>query len=288
MMMMTTQSHSNNTNASEDIFFPVALRDAAFIGIDGVTYPSPGYKAVVREHPDRMEPITLGIVKDGYELLPNRPLFEGFENTMRKLWSNAAAEVSTERAYMGARVGRRYRFRNKQRSIVGDPVAFNVYARNSYDGSTRFRVGWSVETLVCMNQLTVQTDSEVFVRRHTKGLTIDGVLDKLATFASAYDTTVKQLNTTCDCRVTEARALNLLGAFPGGTTHWQDKMIEHALKGTAWPIPLWNFINTVTYWASNGDVRRTREDNTHAVRWNRQEKVRRWLNTPEMQALVKV
>ena len=273
----------------DSIYFPVVERAAGFQDKHGVWHRDEDHKYIVRQHPDHPDqPVTLGIVGADYKLVNNKPLFEAFEDKLHSRFPSANVSVRTERAYLGARVGRTYRINVLNRTVakVGDVVALNVFARNSYDGTARFRVGWSVENLVCTNQLVTATDKEVYVKRHTQGLTIDGITSKLDQFVDRYDVQTKQIDQWAGIEVREEQAEELIAAFSNTTTHWQRNMLAHAVHGAEWPMSFWRFLNVLTFWATHGSVRNTRTDNQQAVRWDRQNKVRQWLLTEPVRKLI--
>jgi hypothetical protein len=273
----------------DDIYFPVVERPAGFVDRNGNWHKDEDHKYILRQHPDdSTKPVALGIVSAGYKLIDNRSLFEAFEAKLHARFPAANINTHTERAYLGARVGRTYRVNTMRRQVaqVGDVVAFNVFARNSYDGSARFRVGWSIENLVCTNQLVTATDKEVFVRRHTQGLSIEGIADKLDAFADNYQRQTLVIDQWANVQVKQDDAQALLAEFPGMSDVWRKNMFMHAVHGTEWPMMFWRFLNVMTFWATHGTVRNTRTDNTQAVRWDRQNKVRQWLNTPAVKKLI--
>lgn len=273
----------------DSIYFPVALRQSGWLDKHGAWHVDEDHQHVIRQHPTEPDKaVQLGVVGAKYNLVHNKPLFEGFESELHKRFASSDISVRTERAYLGARVGRTYRINATRRAVakVGDVVAFNVFARNSYSGEARFRVGWSVENLVCTNQLVTATDKELYVRRHTSGLTIEGILRKLNEFVDRYQQQTAQIDQWGNVEVKRESAEELLAAFPGSTTHWQQQMFRHAVHGAEWPMSFWRFLNVLTFWSTHGTVRNTREDNTQAVRWDRQNKVRQWLLTEPVKKLI--
>lgn len=275
----------------DDLFFPVVERPLTFTSPDGRHHGVPTHKALVRSHPtDRNIPVVLSVVGVDYELVPHKQYYDAFEDALYKRFPADSVTVRSQRAYLGQRVRRTYRIEkvNKRLAKVGEVVAFKMYAANSYGGAS-LRYGWMTEVLACMNLAVLSADKEAVVKRHTSGLSLEGIGDDFERFLASYDASVDRMRRWPDLLVTKEMAEALLDAFPGSSKSFNKFIIDHYITEHELPMDFWRFFNVMTSWATHSRIqppRNTREDNKHAVMWTRQERVRTWINSPEVKALI--
>lgn len=288
--MTRTHDARQGTLDMDDIFFPVVERPLKFTAADGKQYDVPGHKALVRSHPNnRNIPVVLSIVGEDFQLVTNRELFTGFEEQLYRLFPSDKVHVRSQRTALGARVRRTYRcdVTQRQSAKLGDVIAFELYASNAYGGGS-LRYGWMTEVLACTNLAVLAADKEAIVRRHTGGIVIENIANDVHRFSASFGEAYNRMETWGDIDVTPAKAGDLLEHFPGGSERFREFIVNHCMCGVD-TVNFWKLFNVITAWSSHNalqPVRRTAEDNVNGVLWNRQERVRQWINNPEVKKLL--
>lgn len=265
-------------NPDSPIFFPVALREAAFKDKHGNFHVVPKRKAIVRELGGK--PITLAFVTDTFNLVHNQELFEAIEHQLAPMIAYNSVVVHDDVSHNGQRVGRTYRITSHDDKLrIGDVTHFELFVRNAY-GNGSFRLGWSMRRLVCMNKLTVSAGSEMVYRKHTKSLDVPSLMPVVDRFRTAYEDTLVQVDNVWTQKIGDYKQmLPVIDAFPQINDTLRT-MINHAVyKHEQRVASFWELVNGFTYWASNGPTRGSNEAN---VRWERDERVNRWLHTKEV------
>lgn len=267
------------------IFFPVVERQHAFIDQHGVAHPDPSRKCIVRAMPDG-SPRVLGVVHAKYQLIRHRELFDAFEEKLFARFGDQL-KIKDEAAMYGARVGRVYTIDAKMFAVEkNDPVAMQIYARNSYDGSMSLRIGWSILRLVCTNGLVVASDREMLVRRHSRSLEIPHLVNALNGYIEQYETSVETIRAYWTKPVIHQRTHldRVIRAFPNASDRFVETMTARLIgengERLAEPLSMWRVVNVLTAWATHDAVRNTNMDTEANTRWQRDYAVRQWLRTP--------
>jgi len=153
-------------------YFPVALQPV-FVGSE--TSPAGEYQAVVREDTGTV----LGIHRGSYKLVPNRAIFEPFEEAILGSGLDLEGiEVKEGTAYLGRTVVREYHFpRLTVEPRVGDVVEFKLTVLNSYDATNAFRVLMAGRRRLCLNGLIGAERSASVYARHTAGFSAERAVD---------------------------------------------------------------------------------------------------------------
>ena len=164
-----------------ELYFDVWERPAYFAGGHSNYYEDPHHKHIVRMWKD--EPCSIGLVGKNYKLLKNRELGEGIEDTfMEALTPKELKDVSRRDriSYMGGTSIRDYIF-PAIRADIGSKqsdVAFRAIVINGYDGSSSFKFYHGAIDFFCLNGM-VTGSYDMIVRRHTSGLSVPRLTDRL-------------------------------------------------------------------------------------------------------------
>jgi len=185
-IVVTHLNKPNAFNSGSALYFDVWERPSYFKGHAPATGDPRFYKDSNHKHIVRMyngEPVSLGIVGKNYKLLKNKELCEGIEDTfMDTLTKEELHDVKrTDRtSHMGATCFRDYIFPNIKADISStrSDIAFRTIVVNGYDGSSSFKFYHGAIDFFCANGM-VSGVYDLVVARHTKGLTIPRLTDRL-------------------------------------------------------------------------------------------------------------
>jgi hypothetical protein len=291
-------------NPVSDLYFDVWERPCYFTGfkseapwphslkIDAkpVIYEDVSHKHIVRMHPNKAEPISLGVVGRNYKLLKNRELCEGIEDTFMETLTGEelhGVKRNDRVSQMGATSFRDYIFPSITTDIGSkrSNIAFRAIVINGYDGTSSFKFLHGAIDFFCLNGM-VTGSYDMIVKRHTSGLSVPTLTDRLR---SSIDIFYKQADTwkkwvgkeICDedaeeCfkampNVSERRVQQLMRQF-------QIEMLSHGRT-------VWALYSAATFYASSdkGDfsIRETNSDHKALTLMNREQQVRSWLNTDD-------
>lgn len=268
------------------LFFPVSMRPlqdilhrdalASFTDVNG--------KWNVVTNDDTGE--ILAVHKDKYRLQKNADIFGAFDESLAgNNLDLRGMTVKDELAYSGGRAIRTYRMPAHRVDIGnGDVVDLMLKVQNSYDGSRRFGMTFGAFRVLCSNGLVIG-DTMLDVRaKHTTGLDIATVTDKLSDAIEVFEQSSGQWaqwkETPCPHGVPE----NVLGQIPGISETLKERIFEYyrsdSLENGA---NLWTLFNAMTYWSSHEEVKGDAAANKSALVLAREEKVKRALQHPVFQ-----
>lgn len=149
------------------MYFPVASRSICVADAAGEPQPTNAWQAIVRT--DTRE--VLGIHSKSYKVVPNEPLFRGFDEALRTSDLDLQGLVVEDHVnYGGRRVVRNYRFPAiTAEPRVGDIVELRISVVNSFDCANAFSAQVGGMRLWCLNgAVSLQGATSVY-GRHTAG-----------------------------------------------------------------------------------------------------------------------
>ena len=288
-----TQSITKPTSfdGTSELYFDVWERPCFFRGRDGY-YEDPNHKHIVRLHNDK--PISLGVVGHNYKLLKNRELFEGIEQTFIEELS--ASELDgvirqDKTSYLGATCFRDYIFPNIKVDISSrrSDVSFRVIVVNGYDGTSSFKFYHGAIDFFCTNGM-VSGLYDMTVKRHTKGLTVPVLTDKLRKsidiFYKQADIWKHWVNKT----ISDEDAEVCFKSMPNISDRRVDQLMHRfRIECESHNRTVWALYSAATAYATHADgafeVRDTGVDHRASTLMNREQQVRSWLNTDTFQQL---
>jgi hypothetical protein len=118
----------------------------------------PGKLAVVRT--DTNEP--LAVVSDKYTFIEHSKVVEGFRSTLGKTYSEEKISLQKN----GARMFLKYTMKRQDEVKTGDIVGMQLFAKNSYDGSSQLQLSLGAIRLVCQNGMVINKSIVEFSQKH--------------------------------------------------------------------------------------------------------------------------
>lgn len=142
----------------------------------------PGKLAVVRT--DTMQ--SLGIVSDKYAFMEHQVVVNGFRKALKG--QEVQENISLQRN--GAQLFMKYTFPRVQAEVKkGDIVGMQLFARNSYDGSSKLQLSLGAVRLVCDNGMVMNKNFIEFSQKHIGSdstLEVEEVSSKINTLVSKF------------------------------------------------------------------------------------------------------
>ena len=268
-----------------ELYFDVWERPAYFKGRDGY-YEDPDHKHIVRLWND--EPQSLGVVGKNYKVLENKELCEGVEDTfMETLASEELRDVQRRDSlsYMGGTSIRDYIFPNIKADIESkrSDIAFRAIIVNGYDGSSSFKFYHGAIDFFCTNGV-VTGSYDMIVKRHTSGLTVPKLTDKLRNSIDIFYKQAETWSKWVGKEICDEDAEECFQAMPKVSERRVEQLMrQFRIETQSHGRTVWALYSAATFYASNngGDfkVRETGQDNQASTLLNREQQVRSWLNT---------
>ena len=188
-----------------------------------------------------------------------------------------------------------------------DDVALTISARNSFDGSWSFTVEVGGYRFICLNMQVFANNFAIHKSKHTKGLNLQRVADKLSEAVKFYDQETDLWHDMVDTQITTSEAFDVLanlanaktaqvhnnsGMSPYEILYQPDvvrnktitKLWHHWLSNSAvLDKTAWALYNAMTEWATHGQVfRKSSLKNYASLQMDRIDKVRKTLNQKMM------
>ena len=275
-------------SSDSDIYFDVWERPAYFKGRDrtDLFYEDPHHKHIVRMY--NSEPISVGLVGKNYKLLRNRDLCEGIEDTFTKSLTKEELDGVTRRdsvSYMGGTCIRDYIFPNIRADIgrSKSDIGFRAIVINGYDGTSSFKFLHGAIDFFCTNGM-VTGSYDMIVKRHTKGLQIPKLTDRLR---GSIDIFYKQADTWKHWirkQISDEAAEECFKAMPNvSERRIQQLMRQFLIECQTHGRTVWALYSAATYYATSNEgifsVRDTDNDHSASTLMDRERQVRSWLST---------
>ena len=271
-----------------ELYFDVWERPAFFSGTgngDGLPnyYEVPNKKHVVRMYND--EPTCIGTVGKDYKLLKNKILGEEIEETFMEVLTPEELKNVTRKdrvSYMGGTSLRDYIFPNITADIGSrrSDIAFRVIVINGYDGASSFKFYHGAIDFFCTNGM-VTGSYDMIVKRHTSGLTIPSLTDRLRNSINIFYKQSEQWSDWVGKEICDEDAEQCFKAMPNvSERRVQQLMRQFRIEVESHGRTVWALYSAATYYASsdNGDfsIRETNSDHKASTLMNREQQVRAW------------
>ena len=202
------------------------------------------YKAIVRSDNGSSELIS--IMKDTYQLVPNRevilPLIQELHNLDNK-WFIDPTHSFIEDSRMRLQVT----FPELTLNDGSSDIALSLFLHNSYDGSEGVRLFWGAIREICSNGMVFGTLLSKYYRRHTSGLDITNLKEKLQATYDKIPVIRHRIEMMQNTKVT-----------PKFRRDIEDQLGKHVIKyvdqhekQNKRAANLWMLFNMVTYYISH-------------------------------------
>lgn len=258
--------------------------------------------ALIRE--DNNTP--LSVVGKNYNPVNHPDAFKTAENVI--MLSDLDIEGITRDvgcSHNGARAYATYTLPNHRVNLGrnGDDVALTISARNSFDGSWSFIVEVGGYRFICTNLQVFANNFAIHKSKHTRGLNLQHVADKLSESVKFYDQETELWKEMVDTKIYNSEAMSILAHLAKAKTvdsHLSNylspdlildepdvvrnktlKSLYHrwlwnknSLDSTAWAL-----YNAMTEWATHEvPTRKITQKNFASVKLDRLDRVRKTLN----------
>jgi hypothetical protein len=280
-------------------------KDDMFVSCAGYDTHVPNHKAIVRNDND----YAIAVVGKNYNPVNHPDAFKTAENVI--MLSDLDIEGITRDvgcSHNGARAYATYTLPNHRVNLgrEGDDVALTISARNSFDGSWSFIVEVGGYRFICTNLQVFANNFAVHKSKHTRGLNLQHVADKLSESVKFYDQETELWKEMVDTKITYAQAMSTLAHLANA------KAVDNYLKSSDAPFYLtdilyepdvirnktisnlwsrwinnaksldataWALYNAMTEWATHEvPTRKITQKNFASVKLDRLDRVRKTLN----------
>ena len=179
-----------------DLYFDTWERPCYFKGNGDKYYEDPTKKHIVRMLDNT--PHSLGVVGKNYQKLSTKELCQSVEQEYIGSLTHEQLNgvlVVDKTAYHGGLCIRQYIFPNIRADIQSrnSDVAFRTIIVNGYDGSSSFKLYNGAIDFFCTNGM-VTGIYDMMVKKHTKGLTIPKLTDKIKSSIDIFYKQAEQWN----------------------------------------------------------------------------------------------
>ena len=194
-------------------------------------------------------------------------------------------------SYMGGTSIRDYIFPNIRADIESrrSDIAFRAIVINGYDGSSSFKFYHGAIDFFCTNGM-VTGSYDMIIKRHTAGLTVPKLTDKLRTSIDIFYKQAEQWSQWVGKVISDESAEECFKALPNCSERLLAKLMRQFLiECQSHGRTVWALYSAATYYATSNDgefkTRETAQDHTATTLMNREQQVRSWLNTEEFQQI---
>ena len=160
-------------NKLRNFMFPVVQR-SVFVDDDKTYKPTKHYKAIVREDNGKL----VSIMKDSYQLVPNREVIMPLLDQLHKLDTNWMIDPSHSFSDDN-RMRLQITFPELKMNDGRSDIALSLFLHNSYDGSEGVRMFWGAIRFICSNGMVFGNVLNKYYRKHTTGLEINNLKTQL-------------------------------------------------------------------------------------------------------------
>lgn len=260
------------------IYFPVETRPVSVADPRGLPQRTGSYQAVVRTDTQEL----LGIHSRSYKVVPNEPLFRGFDEALRA--SNLHVDgliIDDHVNYGGRRAIRHYRFPCiTTEPRIGDIVELRISVVNSFDCANAFSAQVGGMRLWCLNgAVSLQGATSVY-GRHTAGFDTGRALGKINEAIERYLLAAVDWSEWSQREISEVDARTALAAFPDLNPALESRLeqawnTESAQAGRT----VWSLYNATTRWATHTPVREASAGNRASIVLDRERRVRQFMSS---------
>lgn len=277
-------------NSDSELYFDVWECPAFFKG-QKEYYEDAGHKHIVRMWDG--QPESIGLVGKNYKVLRNKELCENIEDTFIDTLTKEELDGVIRRdsiSYMGGTSIRDYIFKNitvevSEKSSLG----FRAIVVNGYDGSSSFKFYNGAIDFFCTNGM-VSGIYDLMVKRHTAGLTVPKLDDKLRKSIDIFYTQAEQWKKWVGKEITDDDARECYEAMPKISERRVEQMMrQFHIECLTHGRTVWALYSAATYFATHNEgefsIRETNNDHSAATLLHREQQVRSWLSTDTFERL---
>ena len=278
-------------NQESDLYFTVWERPVAFLGSGDTPYVNPAYKAIVRLINDK--PVQIGMVGHGYKVIPMKDICHQVESELCTAMSHEELkDVATTESmsYKGGMLHKQYMFKNLKVDISDNSNAvFRVIVVTAYDGRSSFKLYTGSINFFCMNGM-VDGVFDMMVRRHTSGLTIPSLTERIRKSIDIFYTRADTFKKWVGKEITPEQAETAFKAMPNVSESRVVQLMDRYQRETWMHGPtVWALYNAATYFASHDSdefsVKKTGNDNVAATLLHREKQISGWEKSEQFQQL---
>ena len=275
-----------------DLYFDTWERPCYFKGNSDKYYEDPSNKHIVRMFND--EPYSLGVVGKNYQKLSTKELCQSVEQEYIGSLTHEQLDgvrIVDRTAYHGGLCIRQYIFPNIKAELESrtSDVAFRTVIINGYDGSSSFKFYNGAIDFFCENGM-VTGIYDMIVKKHTKGLTIPKLTDKIKSSIDIFYKQAEQWNKWIGKEISDDNAKECFKAIPNATERFIEKLIrQFHIECLSHGRTVWALYSAATYYASHSDgeftTRETNQDHTSSTLMHREKQIRSWVSTDTFKQL---
>jgi len=279
-------------------------KDDMFVSCAGYDTHVPNHRAIVRNDND----FAISVVGKNYNPVNHPDAFKTAENVI--MLSDLDIEGITRDvgcSHNGSRAYATYTLPNHRVNLgrEGDDVALTISARNSFDGSWSFVVEVGGYRFICTNMQVFANNFAIHKSKHTRGLNLQHVADKLSEAVTFYDQETELWKEMVDTKIQNSNALSIIAHLANAKT------VDSHLKNDGWAYvsdildepdvirnktleslyarwlsnkaelgsTAWALYNAMTEWATHEvPTRKLSQKNFASIKMDRLDKVRKTLN----------
>jgi len=260
------------------LYFPVESRLVCVNDAEGLPQSASGYQAIVRTDTNAV----LGIHGRAYKVVPNEPLFRGFDEALQTSdLELSGLKIEDHVNYGGRRVIRNYCFPTiTAEPRIGDIVELRILVINSFDSGNAFAAQVGGMRLWCLNGAVSLQGSASVYGRHTSGFDNARALTKINEAIERYLVQALDWSEWAQRELTPLQAQTALEAFPDLNPTLLQRLEQ------AWTIEsnnagstVWALYNAATRWSTHTPVRQLSEPNRASIVLDRERRVRQFMHS---------
>lgn len=273
------------------LYFDVFERNIQFSGAYH-SYPIKSHKAIVRFTEDH-GPRCIGVVGSNYKVLPMKDICRQLEDAFVESMTHEQLQgvrVIDQEAYFGGKLIRQYIFPHIKAGLhhSTSDIAFRVIIVNGYDGSSSLSLYSGAIDFFCSNGM-VSGVFDLIVKRHTKGLTIEKLADRVKQSIDIFYSNAKTWERWMSKEITSKDLDSVMEALPISDKLKEELALQYWHETSRHGRTVWALYSAMTYYATHADgkfaPRNTGNDSTYFILHNREKEVSRWVNTEEFRRI---
>ena len=272
-----------------ELYFDTWERPAFFQGKSiGNYYGDDNHKHIVRMY--NGAPKSLGIVGKNYKMLHNKELCQSIEQQFVESMSYEQLEgvqVKDNISYYGATSIRQYIFPNITADSGTDEsrVMLRTIIINGYDGSSSFKLYNGAIDFFCANGM-VTGIYDVETRRHTAGLNIPSLVDKIRKSIDIFYLQAEHWKHWVGKEISDEDAQTCYEAIPNASEGFVKKLLrQFHIECLTHGRTVWALYSAATYYATHDEgefkTRATEHDHSASTLINREKQIRSWISGDE-------
>jgi hypothetical protein len=202
------------------------------------------YKAIVRS--DNGSSKLISIMKNTYQLVPNREVILPLLQELHKL-DNKWVIDPTHSFVEDSRMRLQITFPELTLNDNSSEIALSLFLHNSYDGSEGVRLFWGAIREICSNGMVFGTLLSKYYRRHTSGLDISNLKEKLQATYDKIPVIRHRIEMMQNTKVTPKFRRDIEDHLGKHVIKYVDQHEQQNKRS----VNLWMLFNIVTYYISH-------------------------------------